>query len=152
LPFRYLLGDIITEVYGYKIALVQVFNLVICCMLFSVFTITIIHLPSPPEWHYQSDFQIVLGASFKVTITALIGMFIGVNVNIWLLSRLKGIFKLNSFYIRAFISSSFGEIVQYAIVLSILYYHQLSIERLISLIFSDYAFQALFIFFLMPLA
>ncbi|MFT3741534.1 MAG: VUT family protein [Gammaproteobacteria bacterium] len=152
LPFRYLLGDVLTEVYGYKISLQLVKNLAVCCLLFSLLVTIIINLPSPANWKYEPAFQYVLGGSLKITITALLSMFIGVYMNLLLYSKMKIALKVNSFFIKAFVASSAGELIQYTIVLSILYYSQLSLQKLFVLIFSDFMFQVICISLLMPLA
>ncbi len=152
LPFRYLLGDILTEVYGCKIALKQLINLAICCLLFSLLATIVINLPSPADWKYEPDFRYVLGGSLKMTITALTATFIGVYINILIYTKMKIVLKINSFCIKAFVASSTGELIQYAIVLSVLYYPQLSLQRLTGLIFSDFFFQLICISILAPLS
>lgn len=152
LPFRYLLGDIIAEVYGYKIAVCQIYNLVLACIVFSVAVTLIIKLPSPANWPHQSAFQYVLGGSLKIIAAALLGMFIGVYVNIFLLAKMKVALGVKSFLIRAFLASAAGELIQYIIALSIIYYSQLPFSKLLTLIISDYGFQAILIFLLTPFA
>ena len=61
LPFVLLMEDIIAEVYGYKISRYLSWYILISQLIFSLFVVFIIHLPSLSYWHDQSSFQKVFG-------------------------------------------------------------------------------------------
>jgi len=145
IPFRYLIGDIIAEIYGYDVAKKQIFNLVLCCAVFSILVFTVSHLPPPSHWAYQSDYIYVLGSAPHITFFALIGMFLGIYLNTYLLVKLRFLLKFNPFVLRVLLASGLGEFIQYSFVISLLYYSKLPFQKLIILIFSDYVFQILII-------
>lgn len=145
IPFRYLLGDIITEVYGYKTGKMQIFNLFVACIVFSIFCTFIVNTPSPANWPYEASYRYVLGNSLKITLVALSGVLLGMFLNIFILIKLKFSFKINSFILRAVIASCLGDLLQYSLVISILYHTHLSDIKIIKLILSDYISQISFL-------
>jgi uncharacterized integral membrane protein (TIGR00697 family) len=140
-PFRFMLGDILSEVYGYKLASKQILNLILSSFIFSLSSYFIIRLPSPPYWHNEAAFQFVLGHLLYITTVAAIGILIGSNINMYIVSKLKYIMNGKYFILRSFVASITGELTQYIIVISLLYFRILSVEKILELIINDYLIQ-----------
>ena len=152
LPFRYLLGDIISEIYGYRMAQRAIFSLMACVLLFSVMVGVVSKFPSPPYWNHQSAYDFVLGESLRVTLCASISMLAGASLNVYILSRWRLLMSGKHFWLRSIGSSTIGELTQYCIGLTLVYWNSLPFEKIVHLIISDYAVQVGFILCLAPLA
>lgn len=145
-PFRFLIGDILAEVYGYKIARKQIFNLVISGFVFSIFAYTIIHLPSPPGWEHQAAYDYVLGKVLYITAVAPLGIIVGSNINMYIVSKLRILLKNRFFFVRSISASISGELIQYTIVTTLIFVGTLPASKIAHLIIYNYCVQLVFVF------
>jgi uncharacterized PurR-regulated membrane protein YhhQ (DUF165 family) len=150
LPFRYLLGGIIADIYPYNLAKKQVWNLPIACFVFSFLSLIVIHLPSPASWNHQAAYLFVLGNALKITTIATIGLILGISVNMYIVKKLALRFLGKFFAIRVFISSSLGELTQNVIALPLIFWGKIPIEKIATLVVYDYTTQVVFILILTP--
>src|SRR5690349_17141808 len=88
-PLFYFLGDVVVEVYGYRMAKQLTWITMLCIAFYSLVIATIIRTPSPPFWQLQAVYNQVLGSSIKVFFGFLVGMFISNFINIYAVSRWK---------------------------------------------------------------
>lgn len=118
-PFSYILGDIITEVYGYRLSRQLIWISIICGFAFSLMVTIVIYLPAPNFWHDQQTYLYVFGNSLRFTIGASAAGFIGSFINIYSISKSKIYLHGKYFWLRSFFSSTFGEAIQSLIGISI---------------------------------
>src|SRR5436190_7344697 len=86
----FVLYDMIAEVYGYQLTKRVIWYAIWCGMLFSLLCATLIHLPSPATWQYQSAYDLILGTQLtRVFLGCLIGELIGPFLNSYLLVKWK---------------------------------------------------------------
>lgn len=109
--FKFILVDIIVEVYGYRYSRPLVWYIVICTSIYALLTIFIVHLPSPSFWHYQNAFVFVFTPAFRITLAANLGIICGLFANIYILSKWKILLRGKYFWLRSFCASFFGEII-----------------------------------------
>lgn len=152
LPFRYLLGDVISEIYGYRMAQRAIFSLAACVLIFAMMISLVSKFPSPSYWGHQAAYNFVLGESLRVTICASISVLAGASLNVYVLSRWRLLMSGRHFWIRSIGASALGELTQYSIGLTLVFWNSLAFPRILHLIFSDYMVQVIFIFCLAPLA
>lgn len=141
LPFRYLFGDIIAEVYGYYVAKRIIVYLIVCWFVFSLTTIAVIHLPSPVSWDYTQAFDLVLGKTINTVSATFFAVMIGSNFNIYIITKLKILARGKMFWLRGVASSVVGELIQYSIALPIVYFNIMPIKKIIPLIIFDFTTQ-----------
>lgn len=110
-PIWFMLGDIIAEVYGYKVSKILFWSVIFCQILFSLFCYFIIKLPSPIFWHGQISYDFVTGNLFRIAIFALVGNLIAWRVNIFFLLKWKLLMKGKYFFLRSVGSSGMGEVL-----------------------------------------
>ena len=70
-PISYFFGDILTEVYGYAKSRKVIwagFGALVFASLMSWF---ILALPPAPGWNHQSEFELVLGSTPRITLSSL---------------------------------------------------------------------------------
>lgn len=93
LPLWLMMGDIITEVYGYRLARRLIWMSIFCEFLFIFITNMLISLPSPDFWHHQADFAYVFGKLPKVFLGSVLGLLGGSYLNIFTISKWKALVK-----------------------------------------------------------
>jgi uncharacterized integral membrane protein (TIGR00697 family) len=88
-PISYIVGDVLTEVYGYRQAR-QVIWLGFLCNLIAVIAIWIGGLlPPAPFWSNQAAYDAILGYVPRILIASFIAYLIGEFSNAYVLARLK---------------------------------------------------------------
>jgi hypothetical protein len=92
-PLTYVLGDIITEVYGYKRARQLIWGSILCNILLVLFLELTIIAPPSIYWHKQSEFALILGAVPRIISASLIAYWCGEFVNSYILAKIKITFK-----------------------------------------------------------
>ncbi len=152
IPFRYMLSDIIAEIYGLSIAKKIIWLMVISGFIFSLICVASIKLPSPAFWAHQSAYEFVLGQTFRVTFSAGFGVIVGSMLNVYLLSKWKVLLKGKYFLFRSFGASVIGELTQYIFTLTILFFTVFSYKKIFDLIVADYGTQFILLLIISPFA
>jgi queuosine precursor transporter len=139
-PFSYFFGDIITEVYGYKISRQLVWTGLAAMAVFCILGALLSYTPAPPYWHLQKAYGEVLRPLPRVFIGDLIAMNVGTFVNIYAISKWKILTRGKYFWLRSLGSSAIGEgiftILAFGIVLgAVMPFHQLLEAMFLSYIF-----------------
>ena len=119
-PVSYILGDVITEVYGYARAR-RVFWIGTLANVFLALAYTLADsLPSlDPE--YGGAFHVVLGPAPRVVVASLAGIWCGQFANAWVLSRMKVLTRGRALWARCVASTFVGEGVDTAVFATLLF-------------------------------
>ncbi len=152
IPFRYLLCDVISEVYGFHIAKKIVFYMIIYGFIFSLLMFFIVKLPAPSYWTHRSDYNFVLGNTLHIACYCTIGVFIGSVLNIYFVSKWKVLTKGKYFWLRSLGGSCIGELIQYAITISLMFHTFLNSEKVFGLVVTDYFIQVVILMIFSPIA
>ncbi|MBD0329467.1 MAG: queuosine precursor transporter [Thermoleophilia bacterium] len=88
-PLSYLLGDVLTEVYGYRTARAVIW-LAFACNLLAVAAIQVaIALPAAPFWEDQEAYERVLGQTWRILGASFAAYLVGELANAYVLARMK---------------------------------------------------------------
>lgn len=88
-PLVYILGDVLTEVYGFKYARRAIWT-GFAVMLLAVVAFTIVrYLPAAPDYTNQESFDAVLGFFPRIVLASLAAYLVGSFLNAYVLARLK---------------------------------------------------------------
>ena len=89
-PFAYMLGDVLTEVWGYKTTRRVIWLTLLCNILLVICTQIGVWLPSPD---YLAESEAVYNAMFsyvpRIVLASLTGFLLGELSNAWLMERIK---------------------------------------------------------------
>lgn len=118
-PLWYILGDIITEVYGYKTSRKLFWSVVICQFIFAIACYFLIELDSPSYWNGQNGYRLVLGDLLKFSMVNFIGITIAWHINAKLLLKWKILMHGKYFWLRSIGSSGIGLIIYSILSVSI---------------------------------
>ncbi|MDD6284838.1 MAG: queuosine precursor transporter [Firmicutes bacterium] len=143
-PVTYILGDVLTEVYGYKKAK-SVIWLGFGCSLFAVIIYMItIALPGASFFENQSAFAAVLGTTPRVALASFVGYLAGELINSMVLSRLKVMTKGKLLWVRTIASTVIGEFIDSFIFISISFFGTMSNSALFKMILFQYLFKTVY--------
>ncbi len=110
IPFWFFLGDVITEVYGYKKTRQIIWVALGCQFLFALVCSGFVQLSSPPDWIYQEEYLHLFSKLPRVALASFLAIIIGVFLNSYLLAKWKIFFKGKNFWLRCLGATAIGEL------------------------------------------
>jgi uncharacterized integral membrane protein (TIGR00697 family) len=118
-PISYIFGDILTEVYGYKVARRVIWLGFGCNLIFVFFAWIAQILPSAPFWDWQTQYETILGHTPRILAASFCGYLVGEFVNSYVLSRMKILTKGRWLWSRTISSTILGEGLDSAVFLTL---------------------------------
>jgi len=88
-PISYIFGDILTEVYGYRLTRRVIWLGFLCNLIFVAFAWLGQLLPPAPLWEGQSAYEVILGYTPRLLAASFCGYLIGEFANSFVLARMK---------------------------------------------------------------
>lgn len=120
-PISYIFGDILTEVYGYKVARRVIWLGFACNLLFVFFAWIGQILPSAAFWQGQQAYETILGYTPRLLAASIAGYLVGEFINSFTLSRMKIFTKGRWLWMRTIGSTIIGEGADTAIFIPLAY-------------------------------
>lgn len=110
-PLSYIVGDIVTEVYGYRkmrsLLYVGVVSLILTMTTFWVVQI----LPASPDWPNQVAYESILGVVWRIVLASVTALFLGEIMNAYVVARMKVRSKGKNLWVRMISSSVVGSAI-----------------------------------------
>ena len=143
-PLTYVLGDVFTEVYGFKNSR-HIIWLGFGCNLFAVagFQATV-WLPAPEFWHDQTAYATVFSTAPRILFASLAGYLVGEFSNAAVLSRMKVMTRGRHLWARTIGSSVIGEALDTGIFATLAYFGTIPGKELIALMLTQYIWKLLY--------
>ena len=88
-PLSYIIGDVLTEVYGYRLARRVIWLGFLCNLVFVFFVWLGQTLPAAPFWEGQEAYQRILGYAPRLLAASFLGYLVGEFANSFILARMK---------------------------------------------------------------
>jgi hypothetical protein len=120
-PISYIFGDILTEVYGYKVARRVIWLGFACNLLFVFFAWIGQVLPPAPFWQGQQAYETILGYTPRLLGASVAGYLVGEFVNSFVLARMKIFTKGRWLWTRTIGSTLVGQGVDTVIFIPLAY-------------------------------
>jgi queuosine precursor transporter len=143
-PLSYFLGDVIAEVYGYKLARQAIWSAFMCLSLYSIIVSVVIHMPHPADWHNQENFISVLGMSTRAAIATIIGVTSGAFLNAYIISKWKILAHGRYFWFRSLVANATGELIVTCIIASTLFIGILPASHMFAMMVHMYIFKMIY--------
>ena len=123
-PFAYILGDVLTEVYGFRVARRVIWTGFACLVLSSALFFILQALPSDSDWESYagtSAYEAILGGMSMggIVLASLTAYLFGEFSNSVILSKIKVKFKGSFLFVRTIGSSLVGQLLDTLIFVSI---------------------------------
>lgn len=148
-PLAYMLGDVLTEMWGYKVARRTIILAFLCNLFVVVCTQIGVWLPSPDYLDPTAQaYNTVFSYVPRIVIASLTGFLLGELSNAWLMDKIKNRTKGRRLWVRTIGSSIIGYIFDTVPFVLIAFLGVLTTRDLLLMIVSQYimklAIEALF--------
>ncbi|MBG7617290.1 MAG: queuosine precursor transporter, partial [Chloroflexi bacterium] len=108
-PLSYIFGDILTEVYGYRMARRVIWLGFLCNLVFVTFVWLGQQLPSASFWGGQEAYDAILGYTPRILLASFAGYLVGEFINSYILAKLKVVTKGRWLWLRTIGSTVVGQ-------------------------------------------
>lgn len=138
-PLAYMLGDVLTEVWGFKTAKKVIWLTFLCNIFLVLFTSIGVILPSP---EYASEtaeaYKLLFSYVPRLTIASLLAFLFGELLNAYLMVQIKKKTGLSKLWVRTIGSSVFGHLLDTTLFVCIAFYGTVPLQDIFSMIGIQY--------------
>ncbi|MCH2227231.1 MAG: queuosine precursor transporter [Candidatus Caenarcaniphilales bacterium] len=110
-PASYLIGDLLTEVYGYSKSRQVIWSGFISLLIANLIIKFLVILPPDPHWGLQDAYSQIFAIGFRVSIASMLAFFCGEFCNSFVIAKLKVFTKGKGQALRIIGSTCVGEFV-----------------------------------------
>jgi len=118
-PLSYIIGDVLTEVYGYRLARRVIWLGFLCNLVFVFFVWLGQMLPAASFWEGQEAYQRILGYAPRLLAASFLGYLVGEFVNSFILSKMKIMTRGRWLWSRTIGSTIIGQGLDTAIFITV---------------------------------
>ena len=140
-PLTYIIGDVFTEVYGFKKARMVIWLGFACSFFVVLIYVVTIALPHPGYWEGQEAYATVMGTTPRVALASFAGYLFGEFSNSIILSRLKVVTKGKNLWLRTILSTVVGEGLDSVIFIMISFWGTMENSVILKMILFQYLFK-----------
>ncbi len=145
-PITYLLGDIITEVYGYSITRKLIWFALICEIIFAGCIQFVVLFPAVANFPYQNDYHHVFDNTLWFVLSGIVADIVSNFINIYAISRWKILMKGRHFWFRSVSSTLISELIQAVIICGMAFHNLSSSKDLMRIMISAYVLEVVYSF------
>lgn len=150
-PLTYVLGDVISEVYGFKPARKAIIlGLVVSIIASAVFYLVQI-APPAADYENQAAFEAVLGFVPRIVLASVAGYVVGQLLNSWVLVKLKQKYGEKNLWVRLLGSTVVGEAADTAIFCLVAWAGVMPASTIFNLMIVGYIYKVAVEFLLLPI-
>jgi queuosine precursor transporter len=110
-PISYVLGDVLTEVYGYARARRCVWVGFVAMIFMAFMSWVVVAMPPAEGWPNQAAYESVFGSTWRIVLASIIAFWAGEFVNSFVLAKMKIMTKGQHLWSRTIGSTFFGQAV-----------------------------------------
>lgn len=142
-PLAYIIGDIITEIYGFR-KMRSLLLIGIAMLLLTSFTFWIVGmLPATPDWTGQDAYNSTLGVVWRIILASITAIFAGELLNAYVLTKLKIKMAGHHLWGRIVSSTAIGSVVDTTIFSLIAFAGTISGSSMLQLIATVFGIKVL---------
>lgn len=149
-PITYILGDVFSEIYGFKKTREIIIFGFICNTLLVIISFIAILMPYPDYFTYQNEFELVLSNTPRILLASSLAYLVGGISNSYTLNYIKYNTKLKALSIRLFLSTIIGELLDSLFFVTIAFIGKLNFSNIIIMIISQAFLKITFEFIMIP--
>lgn len=138
-PISYVIGDVLTEVYGYARARRVVWAGFAALAFMAFMSWVVVNLTPAPDWTGQAAYEAVFGATPRIVLASMLAFWAGEFANSFVLARMKVWTKGRHLWTRTIGSTAVGQGVDSLIFYPVAFYGVWSNELLLTVLATQYA-------------
>ena len=150
-PITYIIGDVLTEIYGYKKSKKIIIYGFICNLIMVILFFIAMKLPYPEYYLNQDAFVAVLSSTPRLLLASFVGYLVGGLTNSYIMDYIKNNSKIKYLWFRTITSTIIGEFLDTAIFLTIGFIGTIKTKDLIFMIICQSAAKTIYEIVLTPL-
>jgi len=108
-PISYIIGDVLTEVYGYARARRVIWAGFAALAFYALMATVVVALPPAPGWPGQSAYEQVFGNGWRIVLASMTAFCVGEFANSYVLAKLKLITHGRFLWVRTIGSTIIGQ-------------------------------------------
>ncbi len=149
-PLTYIIGDILSEVYGLKAARRAIYTGFVMSIL-AAFTFYLVQISPPADaYEFQSSFESVLGFVPRIVLASLAGYLVGQLLNAYVLVKIKQKTKERYLWARLIGSTAVGELADTIVFCTIAFYGIITGAEFLNYVIIGYLYKTLLEVVLLP--
>ncbi|WP_043973317.1 queuosine precursor transporter [Novosphingobium sp. P6W] len=114
-PVSYVIGDVLTEVYGYANARRCVWAGFFALVFMAFMSFTVVAMPPADGWDGQSAYEAVFGSTWRIVLASVTAFWAGEFVNSFVLAKMKLMTGGKHLWTRTIGSTVFGQAIDSAL-------------------------------------
>ena len=153
-PISYVINDLLTEVYGYRKAMLVIWMGFALSAFVAMAAQLVSWLPAPiyPENQtVASSFNTLFGLVPRTTVASLLAFVLGSHMNAWVMSKMKVATKGKGFGWRAILSTVAGELCDSVIFYPLAFLGVMPVGAILSIILTQVTVKTLYEVLILPL-
>lgn len=143
-PLSLILGDVLTEVYGYSRARSVIVCGLVCQALLVLVLMIVVRLPPASFWRHQDAYSLVFHIVPRMVAAGLAAYFVGELVNSFILARMKIAYRGRHFWWRALASTIAGQGIDSVIFNVLAFAGVISVRQLVWVCASGWSLKVLY--------
>ncbi len=143
-PLSYIVGDVLTEVYGYGAARRVIWIGFLANLLFVVAALVAGRLPAPGFWEHQAAYDTILGFSRRLLAASFVAYLVGEFANSYILARLKVLTRGRWLWTRTISSTLVGQGLDTATFVTLAFLGTMPGSALLNTIVTAWLFKTLY--------
>lgn len=108
-PVSYVIGDILTEVYGYARARRVIWTGFAALIFMAFMSYVVVAMPPADSWNGQEAYEQVFGSTWRIVLASILAFWAGEFVNSFILAKMKVWTKGKALWSRTIGSTVFGQ-------------------------------------------
>jgi len=108
-PISYIIGDVLTEVYGYANARRVIWTGFAALIFMAFMAFVVVSLPAAKGWPGQEAYEFVFGNSWRIVLASMVAFWVGEFANSFVLARMKVWTKGEYLWMRTIGSTFVGQ-------------------------------------------
>ncbi|WP_109809470.1 queuosine precursor transporter [Sphingosinithalassobacter portus] len=88
-PVSYVIGDVLTEVYGYARARRVIWAGFAAVLFMALMSWVVVQLPPAPDWDNQAAYEVIFGQVPRIVLASMVAFWCGEFVNSYVMAKMK---------------------------------------------------------------
>lgn len=149
-PLSYVLGDVLTEVYGYANVRRCVWAGFAALLFMAFMSFVVVAMPPDPKWDGQAAYESVFGNTWRIVAASVLAFWAGEFVNSFVMARMKLLTGGKHLWTRTIGSTVFGQAVDSLIFYPIAFFGIWPTEQVLAVMVTNWLLKVLWEALLTP--
>lgn len=142
-PLTYILGDVMTEIFGFRAARRAIFTALLLQVTAAVVFWFVTVLPPAPGWELQDAYTAVVGFVPRIVLASVCAFLVGELLNSYVLVRIKEVTKERHLWARLIGSTVVGELADTVTFCTIAFYGVITGGEFLNYVVTGYVYKTL---------